>query len=283
MRIVAQYNCQCGEGPLYDPTRNVVFWTDIDTGRLFQIDCTSHVHKQIYQGDPVGGFTLQEDGELLLFRVRDISLLNPETGELRKVRDFHDEGSTRFNDVSATPNGDVLAGTMGKTGTSGGLFLLRKDLSLTLLHRGTGCSNGMAFTPDLRTLYWTNTTTATIFAYDFDPETTAISNQRKFLSADPDSEGHPDGLAIDREGNLYSARWGGHSVYKLRPDGSLIERYEFPCANVTSLCFGGPKLLEMFVTTASRGDSDPKAGGLYLMRSEIAGNEEFRSRIKAAG
>lgn len=281
MTPVAQYHCSCGEGPLYDAKRNTLFWTDIDSGRLFALDCATHAHRQIYTGEKVGGFTLQKTGELLLFRVADIASLNPDTGQLRVVQPFADEGSSRFNDTSAAPNGECYAGTIGKSATAGGLFRLRRDRSLSLLSRGTGCANGMAWTTDQRTMYWTCSTRNKIFAYDYDPATGDMSNERTFHDATGTNTGTCDGLTVDSQNNVYSARWGGHGIYVFRPDGSPVRKIEVPTAKVTSLAFGGKDLKTIYITTAGGNAAapDPHAGALFATPSDIPGQREYLSNI----
>ncbi len=213
MTPVADYKCLCGEGPLYDARRDCVFWSDIDAGRLFRIDRATLQHRQIYASEPVGGFTLQDDGSLILFRVKDIARLDPESGQVTKLRDFVEDDIPRFNDTSAgpPPARKIYAGTMGKTGESGGLFEISPDGVMRNLFRGTGCANGMGWTPDLRTMYWTCSTRNVIFAYDFDAATGAMGGEGVFHQArDRKTEGTCDGMAVDSLGNVYSARWGGY-------------------------------------------------------------------------
>lgn len=276
-QLVAQYRCETGEGPLYDDRRNCVFWTDIPRGRMFRIDCETLRHRQIYTGEPVGGFTLQDDGQLLLFRVRDIALLDPDTEVSRSLLPFEDEGSPRFNDTSAAPGGECFAGTMGVTSESGGLFRLDLQGRMTPLFRGTGCSNGMGWTPDRKTMYWTNTTKGTVEAFDYNATTATMGNRRLFLKALPD-EGHPDGLAVDSAGTVYSARWGGGGIWRYDPSGAYVDRIAIPAWNVTSMCFAGPDLRDLYVSSAIGGDA-PEGGGLFRIRVDVPGQPEFRSRV----
>lgn len=270
----------CGEGPLYDPTRNCVFWVDIDGGKLFRLDCATQTHQHIYIGDPVGGFTLQENGDLLLFRVKDIARLNPDTGEVATFKPFSDEGAHRFNDTSAGPAGHCYAGTIGKKNDAGGLFLLSPNGDLKLLFRGTGCANGMGWSPDRKTMYWTCSTRALIFAYDFDAATGEMTNERVLVTADRAKEGTPDGLSVDARGNLWSARWGGRGIYLYTPDGTFIRKVDLPVSQVTSLCFAGKDLTDVYITSAARGDTSSNAGSLFHMKSDTPGQLDFRSKIK---
>jgi D-xylono/L-arabinono-1,4-lactonase len=280
--VVAQYNCQCGEGPLFDPRRNVVFWTDIAAeSRMFGFEVARGQHRQIYTGQTVGGFTLQEDGALLLFRATDIALFDPDTGALRVVREFADPGIPRFNDTSAGPDGACYAGTMGKTNTSGGLFRLSTDTQLTELFRGTGCANGMGWSPDRRTMYWTCSSRNIINAYDYDIATGKMSNERLFHKAiDRATEGTCDGLAVDSAGIVHSARWGGGAIYSYTPDGRFLRKLDLPARYITSLCYAGPDLRDVFVTTAKQDDASPAAGALLRFHADTPGQLDFHSRIK---
>lgn len=282
--VVADVRCLCGEGPLYDARRDCLFWTDIDSARLYRCDPAARSHRVVYSGDPatekVGGFTLQPDGSLLLFRMTDIARFDPDSGKVAVIKSFIDPGVPRFNDTSAGPDGSCYAGTMGRTNTSGGLFRLAPDGTLTELFRGTGCANGMGWTPDRRTMYWTCSTRNKIFAYDYDPASGAMRNERIFLEVtDRAKEGTADGLTVDSLGNIYSARWGGHGVYIYRPDGTFLAKLELPVPLITSLTFAGSDLRDLYFTTASHGVSHPAAGSLFHCRSSVPGQPEFTSRI----
>ena len=149
VEMVANYHCRCGEGPLWDERRQVLFWTDIPAGRLFRYDRVSGRHEPIYQGEPAGGFTLQQDGSLLLFGADRISRMGDD-GRVEVLIDGIDPEMDRFNDVIADPQGRVYAGTMADDPQRGGLYRVDIDGSVRCLFRGTGCSNGMWFTPDRR-------------------------------------------------------------------------------------------------------------------------------------
>lgn len=282
--VVADVRCLCGEGPLYDARRDCLFWTDIDAARLFRYDPATRSHRVVYAGDPktqqVGGFTLQPDGSLLLFRMTDIARFDPDSGSVSVLTTFNDPGVPRFNDTSAGPDGSCYAGTMGRTDTSGGLFRLAPGGTLNELFRGTGCANGMGWSPDRRTMYWTCSTRNTIFAYDYDPASGTMGRERVFLKVtDRAADGTADGLTVDSQGNIYSARWGGHGVYVYRPDGTFLTKLSLPVPMVTSLTFAGPDLCDLYFTTASRGTDLPAAGSLFHCRSSIPGQSEFTSRI----
>ena len=228
----------------------------------------------------VGGFTFQEDGRWLLFRERDVAVFDPVArGEPRPIASFEHDRVPRFNDVIAAPDGRVFAGTMGRD-LQGGLFRMDHDRTITSLWRGTNTANGMAFTADLATMYWTDTTGRTIWAFDYDREAGALTNRRPFVQI-PEGEGGPDGLTIDTEGRLYSARYGGSGVYVYSPGGAVVEKIELPVPKVTSCLFGGPERDELYITTAG-GDPDTaqgEAGAVFRVKPGARGRPEFRSRI----
>ncbi len=277
---IANYHCKCGENPLWLDSAGLFFWEDIPTCRVFQYDPATGQHQVIHEGDQnVGGFTFQEDGKLLLFRERDIARLDDE-GKATPIIDFEDEGVPRFNDVMAGPDGRVLAGTMGKD-QRGGLYLVDHDGTITNLWRGTNCSNGMAFTEDLATLYWTDSTAKVIYACDYDRATGKPSNRRTLVEV-PQGEGTPDGMTLDTDGRLISTRFGGAGVFVYSPQGKLIEKIPMPVEKITSCILGGPALHDLYITTAG-GDPDKpdgEAGSLYRIQNFAQGRPEFRSKLR---
>jgi D-xylonolactonase len=274
---IANYHCKTGENPLWDEKQLVFYWTDIPTGRLFQYEPRTGHHEPIYDGEQVGGFTLQEDGRLLLFRVRDIALRHP-NGDVETLIEYSDDDMQRFNDVIADPEGRVFAGTIGARDDSGGLYRVDGDGSVTQLFTQTKVANGMAFTADLATFYWTDSPAKKIFAFDYDRSTGELSNRRVALDTG-DLPGVPDGMTLDRDGNLYSARWGGSAVYVFSPEGKPLDRIDLPVPHVTSCVFGGERLNELYITTAATKEAGEDDGTLYRVTLDAAGRPEFRSRI----
>src|SRR5262249_14771980 len=147
---------------------------------------------------------------------------------------------------------------------------------------GIGLSNGMGFTPDNSGLYYTDTTKCMIYLFDYNEGTGALTNQRLFAEV-PDDEGMPDGLTVDEDGYIWSARWGGASLVRYAPDGTQERRIDFPVKNVTSVAFGGPDYRDIYVTTAggaNKAQDGELAGGLFRLRFEdIRGRPENLSNI----
>jgi sugar lactone lactonase YvrE len=284
---LADYACNTGEGPLWHPDQDSVWWTDIPAGKLFRYDCTTGEHHPVEIGRPVGGFTIQEDGRLLLFLDRGTIVLRNHDGTLETVLDeIPDETSTRFNDVSPDPEGRVFCGTMPTAERPGRLYRLDTDGSLHRVLDGIGCSNGIGFTPDLTRMYYTDSFAYTIWIFDYDRATGTISNQRVFAKAE-EGGGFPDGMTVDSEGNVWSARWDGSCLVRYNPDGVETGRIPFPVLKVSSVVFGDADCAGMYVTTAG-GDSKetdgPEAGTLYRVQVPgVHGVPEFRSRIRTAG
>ena len=278
VHAIANYHCRCGENPLWDDRAGVLYWTDIPAGRLYQYDPSTGRHGVIYDGDVVGGFTLQADGTLLLFGENRI-MRRRHDGTVESVAEGIDGRMDRFNDVMADPSGRVYAGTMAPTAEDGGLYRIDLDGAVTCLFRGTTCSNGMGFSPDGLAFYWTDTIGRTIHRFDYDRDSGELTGRAVAVSI-PESAGLPDGMTVDTEGNLWSARWGGWAVVKFSPAGEELDRIALPVEKVSSVTFGGADLDELYITTAGgKADKETPDGTVYRVRVSVGGRPEFRSRI----
>jgi len=276
---LANAHCDTGENPLWDAQKRLIYWEDIPNGRVFRLNVDTLEWDKIYDGPTVGGFTLQEDGRLLLFRENEFGLLQDD-GSVHSLAQNLFPNTGRFNDVMADPFGGVLAGTMGRErGLNGGLFHFKADGSATELWTGTNCANGMGYSPDRKTFYWTNTTAKTIFAFDHDPATGHTSNARAFVQV-PIGEGSPDGMVVDVNGEIWSARYGGAGIFHYDTNGKFVEKIEMPVERITSLIFGDDDLQTLYITTAGGKDgADTADGTLYRTRVNVKGQPEYRSRV----
>jgi sugar lactone lactonase YvrE len=287
--LIADYACVVGEGPMWHPLEQRVYWVDIGLGRMlgrmFRYDPATGKHEQVYEGVPIGGYTIQDDGALLLFMAKGAVKIWRE-GKLTPIIDeIPDERESRFNDVFADPAGRVYCGTMPTADRKGRLYRLDPDGKLSLLLEGIGCSNGMGLTPDNKHLYYTDTYAYAIYIFDYDQNTGAITNQRTFVetSREP-SEGMPDGMTVDAEGYVWSARWDGNCLVRYAPDGKEERRIQFPARKVSSVIFGGKDYTDMYVTTAGgdqKATDGALAGALFRLNLGIRGVPECFSRIKA--
>ncbi|MCZ6678285.1 MAG: SMP-30/gluconolactonase/LRE family protein [Candidatus Poribacteria bacterium] len=281
--LIADYECVTGEGPLWHPGEKRLYWADIPRGRLFRYDPATGNHEQFYEGEVIGGFTIQEDGALLLFMAKGAIAIWRD-GEMHYIHEeIPDERETRFNDVIAGPAGRVFCGTMPTKDRLGRLYRLDTDGTLTQLLDDIGVSNGMGFTPDRKQMYYTDSPKLEIYLFDYDQDTGAIANQRVFVQT-PENEGIPDGMTVDAEGYVWSARWDGGCLVRYAPDGSEDRRITFPAKKVSSAIFGGEDYTDIYVTTAggdNKAEEGAGAGGLFRLNLGIAGVPEFPSRIQA--
>ncbi|HEU5102871.1 MAG TPA: SMP-30/gluconolactonase/LRE family protein [Roseiflexaceae bacterium] len=280
-QLIADYACETGEGPLWHAAEQRLYWVDIPKGRLFRYHPASGAHEMCFEGRQLGGFTIQADGALLLFMDRGTVKLWRDGAFTTVIEEIVDERETRFNDVHADPIGRVYCGTMPTTDRPGHLYRLDLDGTLTKLLEGIGCSNGMAFTPDLKRLYYTDSGAHEIYLFDYDQATGALSNQRLFARTSED-EGMPDGMTVDAQGYVWSARWDGGCLVRYTPEGALERTIDFPAKKVSSVTFAGPDYTDIYVTTAG-GDNKPAegpgAGALFHMNLGIRGVPEFPSRV----
>jgi len=279
--IVADYACVTGEGPLWHPDEGRLYWVDIPAGRMFRYDPATGAHEECYSGEVVGGFTIQQDGALLLFMARG-AVAVWRGGDLDYVLDeIPDERESRFNDVIADPAGRVFCGTMPTGERPGRLYRLDTDRSITAVLDGIGCSNGMGFTPDRGRMYYTDSRAREIYLFDYDETSGSIANRRLFVRTRK-GEGVPDGMTVDADGCVWSARWDGGCVVRSAPDGTEERRVRFPARKVSSVTFGGEDYADMYVTTAGGDKKEQEgagAGALFRLDAGVRGVPEFRSRI----
>ena len=224
-RLIADYECVTGENPLWHPLEKRVYWTDIPTGRLFRYDPATGG----YEGEPVGGFTVQPDGALLLFMARG-AVMSWRDGDLTTVIDeIPAERESRFNDVIADPAGRVFCGTMPSPAGLGRLYRLDLDGSVAPVLDGVHCSNGMGLTADRKTIYHTDSGLRRAYAFDYD-EATGDLGARRVLIETPEGAGVPDGMTVDANGDIWSARW----------DGATVNRCVNSSGGVLPVFFAGP-------------------------------------------
>ncbi len=283
---LADENALVGEGPVWDPKRQVLYWTDIQGGRMFCYDPARNLNERVHRGHNVGGVMVNRQGGLLTFIWDGIVLWNSDE-DWAKVREDYNEEVLRFNDVIAAPNGSAFGGSYFDD-HPGKLYRFDPDGGVAVIAEGVRCSNGMGFSPDLRTFYHTDALIHTIYAYDFDPATGHAENRRMFVKVAEDL-GYPDGMTVDAEGCVWSAIWGGGCVVRFDPQGKEMRRVHLPARQTSSAMFGGPDLTDLYVTSASieakSDELDPekenyRGGSLYRVRGlGVKGRAEFESNF----
>ena len=303
LELIADYACHTGEGPLWHPEHRALYWCDIPNGRLFRYYPADHFHECCWEDTsrPLGGYTIQKDGTLLLFRDQANVVVWSEAEIVSTViAEIPELIPTRFNDVVADPEGRVYCGSISTDNISGRLYRLDRDGSIHVLLTDQGTPNGMGFSPDLKTMYYNDSRRAKTWAFTYDRRTGALSNQRLFRDADARNDpGRPDGLTVDAAGYIWTARWEGASILRFAPDGSLDAQFDVPQArNVSSLAFAprfnhttgqwSSQLIDLYITTAgldNRKTTGAQGGALFRMRfanDPYRGQTEHRSGIVPA-
>lgn len=281
-KVVDTYN-GTGEGPLWHPDQERLYWVDIPAGRLFEYNPSADTHEVAYETEnqPIGGFTIEASGALLLFTERTVEKLVPGDDETTIIAEI--DAKTRFNDVIADPEGRVFCGTMPGDEELGNLYRLDTDGTLTVIIEDVDIPNGMGFSQDLETFYFTESKAHRIYAFEYDRETGEISDRRTFCET-PEGTVIPDGLTVDADDHVWSARWNGGKVVRYAPDGESVAEVELPARKVSSVTFGGPEYEELYLTTAllggNRSTEGDGAGALFRLSDvDIGGTPQFRSQI----
>lgn len=283
--ILVDSHCHNAEGPLWHPLEQRLYWTDIPQGQMFRYDPATQTHEQIYSGESVGGYTIQADGSLLLFKAHGAIERWCDGKITPLIPELPDEQSSRFNDVIADPMGRVFCGTMPTSERLGRLYRLNTDGSIRLILEELDIPNGMGFTPDRQQFYLTHSNQQKIYRLDYDAESGTLSNQHIYLTT-PNDETVPDGMTVDAEGYIWSARWDGGHLFRYAPDGTQVLSIPFPAKKVTSVTFGGTDYTDIFVSTAGGDNRDAEgtgAGAIFHLNLGIQGVPEFFSKIAVPG
>jgi sugar lactone lactonase YvrE len=271
--VAADVRCELGEGPVWDAARGELVWVDIDRGRVYRRSGVGEI-TLMDVGQPVGSAVPRADGGLALALSDGFAVLATDGDRPRLVAAVErDRPDTRMNDGACDGRGRFWAGTMslhGDTRTAA-LYRLDSDLTVTRVLPGISVSNGIGWSPDERTLYHVDTPRRRIDVYDFDPSRGDVAGRRTVIPVERE-HGLPDGLAVDAEGGIWVALWGGSAVQRYSPDGALEARLDIPASNVTSCCFGGPGLDVLYVTSAARDAHDqPLAGAVFSFQPGVRG------------
>jgi len=280
---------ELGESPFWHPHEQMLYWVDIPA---------QHIHRcNVYMGSVESWAMPSEPGSIaparsggLVIALRDgIYRARQWGGALDKLASAqHDTATTRFNDGKADPTGRFWAGTMyePRIWASAGLFMLHRDMLEQKLGNAT-IANGLAWSPDAKTIYWADTPTHTVRAWDWDAATSAMTNERIFKQWPGKPAGwqfgmagyggRPDGAAVDAEGNYYAAMFEGARICKLSPAGVELASIPVPAQCPTMPCFGGDDLKTLYVTTACYNRSAaelqayPQSGCVFSMRVDVPG------------
>ena len=248
-----------GEGPLWDVEEGVLYWLD-GTGRrvnkpsIWRLDPRTGTTRNWSLEHDIGAMALRKDGGAVLALDDGFYFFDFDSGALDLIVAIDaEQPRTRLNDGKVDRRGRFLAGGMDDEEALKlcGLWRLDPDLTTTKIDDGIICSNGPCWSPDDKTFYFADTFQQTMWAYDYDIETGAITHRREFASSAA-QEGFYDGSTVDAEGCIWTAMVIGGDLIRYTPDGEVERRIGMPVKNITSVNFGGPDLDEIYVTSMAR-------------------------------
>ncbi|RYX96585.1 MAG: SMP-30/gluconolactonase/LRE family protein [Comamonadaceae bacterium] len=283
-----------GESPFWHPHELMLYWVDIEARQVHRCNIFMGTLDSWAMPSEPGCIAPASGGGLVIalrdgiYRGRDWG------GALERIAPFdHDTGKIRFNDGKADPLGRFWASTIYEPRDARDAALFSVDgrgAGKPVVTRQAGdatVGNGLAFSPDAKTLYWTDTTSHTIRAWDWDADANALSGERIFKQwpakpegwkpGDPGYAGRPDGGAVDAAGNYYAAMFEGAQVVKLSPAGEVLAKIPVPAQCPTMPCFGGDDLKTLYLTTARHNrpaaelEKYPLSGCVLSMQVDVPG------------
>ncbi len=271
-----------GEGPLWDPQTRVLYWVDIKRREIHRFDPASGSDEKWSTPEDVGSLAVRAKGGLVVAMKTGFHFFNPLATTFMPIANPEpDLPNNRLNDGKPDRQGRFWAGSMDDTETSasGGLYRLNLDLSCKRIVDGIIASNSLCWSPDSRTMYYGDSDQHTIWAFDFDPDSGDVRNQRVFVEV-PKSEGFPDGATVDAEGGVWVAQWGGWRVTRYDPQGRVDRVVKMPVQKPTCPMFGGSNLDILYVTSASiqltpdELKQQPQAGSIFAFEPGVKGLPE---------
>ena len=267
--LVWDSRCGVAESPVWDAVAGRLLFCDIPGKRINALSVDDGARDTYDLPEVVGSFGLCRSGKLVVALRHRVVLFDPRT---RRVEDLTgavvEPATNRMNDGKVGPDGAFWVGSMDENTPrqpTGALYRVTPDGRIERKGDGYAVSNGLAWSPDGRTMYHSDSTAGVIEAWDFDPATGGMANHRR-LATLTGEEGRPDGAATDVDGNYWSAGPSAGVINRFSPTGALLERIPFPVPGPTMPCFAGRHL---FVTSLREGKAPdvlqrfPTLGGLF--------------------
>lgn len=267
-----------GECPLWNADLQQLFWVDIFNHRVHQFDPATGQDRYFDVGDLVGAIALAGQDRLLIALRDRLAFLNTQTGEVTTLYqiEFPHPSDTRLNDGKCDSQGRFWVGSISDIAGQAALYRYDLDGSLHVMETELTISNGLGWSPDGETFYLTDSALHKIYAYDFEAETGTIRDRRILIDLS-DEVAEPDGLAIDQQGNIWSALWNGWCIACFNPEGQEISRIKVSVQRPTCVAFGGADLTDLYITSASVGLSQKEvkqgffAGDLFRLSTQAIG------------
>ena len=273
--IVLDHVCELGEGPIWDVENNCILWLDIIKGEIHQFNTNTKIHTTFKVGEMIGCIVPKLNGGFIAGLENGIGTIDMGKNIVQHILNPEKGLDNRFNDGKADAAGRFWAGTMAKSEeeNKGNLYMVNPDFSIQKKLENVSISNGLAWNADNTIMYYINTPTNYVYAFDFNIETGEINNQRVVIDLTHE-QGFADGMTIDAEGMLWIAFYGGWRVSRYNPTtGELLMQINLPVENVTCCTFGGPDLTDLYITTATQKMSEellaqqPHAGKLFVVKN----------------
>jgi sugar lactone lactonase YvrE len=278
--ILYATKCILGESPLWHPERRSCFWVDIEKGILYEYNQNLNKLQSWQFKEKLSLVIVAKSGRLLLALNTKIALFDLESEQLQWLLDVEPSSSNRCNDGACDSMGRLWVGTMHlqhKAG-SGALYCIDQNLGIHKKLPATTISNGIAWSRDNKRLYYIDSPTRVVQSFIFGEKTGDIVFEKNVIEI-PADMGSPDGMALDEEGMLWIAQWGGFGVFRWNPhNGKLMDRIELPVPQVSSCAFAGEGLDYLLITTASENMSEhqlekyPESGNTFFVKAPVKGN-----------
>ena len=269
----------CGECPVWNQDEEALYWIDIRSKTMNRYAPSTGLFKSWNLPEEIYSFAFRENGGLVAAAESGFVFLDLDKEKIEQLGNPEpDLTENRLNDGKCDPIGRFWAGSMHipRSRNAGLLYRLDPDLTWHRIADGVMVGNGLAWSPDGRTMYWSDSRNQIIYSFDYDISKGTTGNRRVFARLS-DNQGRPDGAAVDCEGYYWTACFNGGRVIRFSPQGRIDREIPFPVTNVTMCTFGGPELRTMYVTTARLGLSDeelhhqPLAGSLLAMEVDVPG------------
>jgi sugar lactone lactonase YvrE len=282
--LVLDIRAELGEGPVWDDRRDRLLFVDIMRGHIHEFDPATGTDRVVEVGRPVGCVALTERGDWIAGAADGFYRVDPKSGRTTLLASVEaDLPDNRMNDGYVDAQGRFWAGTMGMGGVRerGALYRLDADGTVRQILTHVSIANGLDWSPDGRTFYFTDLALSRIDQFDFEPRSGAVSNRRPFVEF-PLDVGYPDGLIVDAEGFVWVGLWEGGSLHRYAPDGRLDRIIPVPASQTTKCAFGGTDLSDLYITTAWIGldktarAAQPLAGGLFRVKPGVRGRKANR-------